>query len=69
MRDLLGKFFWSIYQFLGRNGGPTFSLDLTDGLAEYFLDGRTLVYCIHHCWHCLEYDVCEYRKGNAVKPH
>jgi hypothetical protein len=63
LRELVGKFFWHSYQFMGKSQAPAFLLDLTDGLAEFFLDGNSLVYCIHHCWHCSEYATCKYRKG------
>ena len=60
---IVGSLFWRLYQFVGRNSAPAFTLDLFDGLAEHFLDGETLVYCIYHCWHCPNHLKCEYESG------
>jgi hypothetical protein len=63
----LGKIFWDLYQFFGRVNGPNFLLDLTCGICEWIWREWPIIHAVHHCWHCPDYTICEYR--NAGKTH
>lgn len=63
-RKKLGGVFFDLYQFFGRWNFPTLVLNWFSGLAQWVWGEGSIVYLVHHCWRCSDYDTCKVRKGD-----